>query len=109
VIRWLRALFLGRAPVPGRTRDSVKVNRKFNMPDPWMSRSHFAMWIEFLHDRCRAGDITRKKLWQKIRAASRSYRAQIARNSGLPEDGRPETQEDRRELARRILAKAAHV
>ena len=60
VIGWLRARlrpqprFLGRI----RTLDSVRVNKKFNMPDPWMSRSHFAMWIDFLHDRCRAGDIT---------------------------------------------------
>ena len=111
MIGWLRARlrpqprFLGRI----RTLDSVRVNKKFNMPDPWMSRSHFAMWIDFLHDRCRAGDITRKKLWEKIRAASRSYRAQIARYNGLPEDRRPETEEERGQRAREILRKAAHV
>ncbi|MGA8762488.1 MAG: hypothetical protein WB562_06325 [Candidatus Sulfotelmatobacter sp.] len=95
--------FLGRA----RTLDSVKVNRKFNAPTVWMSRSHFAMWIEFLRQRCSAGDITRKKLREKVRLARRSLDDQIWRVGRLPEDMYGESEEDRRDLAQQIARKAA--
>lgn len=89
---------------------SVPLNRRYHMPRTWMSREHFALWIEFLHQRCRAGDITFAKLREKILAASRNYRAQLASNGRLPDDDRPPDMQAEllRHYAQEIQCKAAN-
>jgi hypothetical protein len=81
--------------------------RRYYMPRTWMSNDHLAMWVHFLQDRYAEGNLTIRKLRDKIRRARRAFREQRLRYGGTPEEiqGRPDSRDDVAFLARQIAAK----
>ena len=102
-MNWILSLFhRKRRIVPGRTRDSVIRNRKFNMPLVWYNVEHLHAWSRFLRARCAEGAITYHKLREKIRAASRSVDRQRHLYGSLPGE---RSSHDFRPLIARELAR----